>query len=145
MKHYSAILLLLVSVSAYGALNKWVDAEGNVHYSDVPPAPDVKTQTLTPPPSTGPAPKSYIEREAEFKKVQKAREEAAKKEEQEQKDAAEQQKNCDKSKSSLRTLQSSARISSLNDKGEKIIMDDATRQQQIEEARKLVEQWCKEK
>ena len=49
MKRCLPIFLLLLSVNAHGALNKWVDAEGNIHYSDEPPPPNVKTQTLVAP------------------------------------------------------------------------------------------------
>ena len=49
MKRYLPICLLLLSFSAYGALTKWVDADGKVHYSDEPPPVNVKTKTLATP------------------------------------------------------------------------------------------------
>lgn len=144
MKYYFAILLLLVSINAHGALNKWVDAEGNVHYSDIPPAPDVKTQTLTPPsaPSDTPVQKSYIEREEELKKAQKTKEEAEQKAVQQQTNALVKQKNCEGAKANLRSFQSNAPIKTYNEKGESVIMDDVTRQQHIEEANRQINTYC---
>jgi hypothetical protein len=45
MKLSLAICLLLTSFNSHAALNKWVDADGKVHYSDTPPT-DVKVKTL---------------------------------------------------------------------------------------------------
>lgn len=69
MKRCLPIFLLLLSVSAHGALNKWVDTEGKVHYSDQPPPPNAKIQTLTVPSavSGASASKSLAESEEEQK------------------------------------------------------------------------------
>ena len=68
------------------ALNKWVDADGKVHYSDIVP-PEVSTQTVRNIAGKGqenaPAsftPKSLAEREAELKKSKQEKEEASTKE-----------------------------------------------------------------
>ena len=87
MKRYFTIitLSLLISLNAHAALNKWVDADGKVHYSDTPP-PDVTTETVRniagKDQADAPAaysPKSVAEREAEMKKSKQAKDEAAQK------------------------------------------------------------------
>lgn len=100
MKRCLLVFLLLLSVSAHGALNKWVDAEGKVHYSDEPPPSNVKAQTLaTPSEISGvPAQKTVAEREADRKKALKAKEEAAQKAVQQQERELAKQKNCESAK-----------------------------------------------
>lgn len=149
MKHYLALLLLLTSFSSHAALNKWVDAEGKVHYSDTAPA-DVKAKTLrstSAPDSLSPvsgtaAPKTLAEREAEWKKSQKSKEEATQKEAQQKEAAAIKQKNCEIARSNLATLENSPAIVSYNEKGERTYMDDASRKQSIEDSRKAVSSNC---
>ena len=144
MKRCLPIFLLLLSASAHGALNKWVDAEGNVHYSDEPPPPNVKAQTLTTPSATGdePVQKTIAEREAERKKAQKAKEEAAQKDAKQQEEILSRQKYCEALRASLSTLEKNIALYLTNDKGENVLMDAATRQRQLETARKEIGANC---
>ena len=144
MNRYFGILLLSLSVSAYGALNKWVDSEGKVHYSDEPPPSDVTVQPLAIPSvaSGVPAQKSIAEREAEWKKAKKEREEAAQNAAQQQEEALAKQKNCAGAKANLQTLESGMLITTFDEKGERVNMDDAARQQGIEDARKQISEYC---
>lgn len=149
MKYCLAIFLLLTSISSHAALNKWVDADGKVHYSDTAPA-DVKAEKLRRSAAPDPisavsgiaAPKSLAEREAEWKKSQKRKEEAAQKADQEKEAASIKQKNCEAARGNLATLENSPAIVSYNEKGERIYMDDASRKQSIEESRKAVSSYC---
>jgi len=144
MKRCLPVFLLLLSVSAHGALNKWVDAEGNVHYSDAPPPPDVKAQILTTPPAASgePTQKTIAEREAERKKAQKTKEEAAQKDAKQQEEILSRQKYCEALRASLSTLEKNIALYLTNDKGENVLMDTATRQQQLETARKEIGANC---
>jgi Domain of unknown function (DUF4124) len=149
MKYYVVTFLLLTSFNAYAALNKWVDADGKVHYSDSRPA-DIKVQTLkssstpdaTTPASGVSAPKTLAEREAEWKKSQKVKEEAAQKADQEKDVAAVKQKNCESARGNLASLENSPAIVTYNEKGERTFMDDVSRKQRTEEARKVVSSYC---
>lgn len=145
MKRYLSVCLLLLSFSAYGALTKWVDADGKVHYSDGPPPDNIKTKTLSIPHdsvSGVPAQKTFVEREAERKKAQKAKEETSQKATQQQEEAVAKRKNCMGAKANLRALENSPKIATYNDKGESSLMDDSTRRQSIEEARKQISLYC---
>ena len=149
MKHCLAIFLLLTSMSAYPALNKWVDAQGKVHYSDSAPS-DVAVQKIRSSSNTEaetqssgvPAQKTLAERDAEWKKSQKAKEEASQKEAKEQEAILTKQKNCESARSNLATYENSPRLATYNESGERSIMDDSARQQKIEEARKIVSNYC---
>ncbi len=150
MKYCMAILLALASVSAFAGLTKWVDSQGVVHYSDEPPPPNVKSQTLNTPSTSGgipaasapAAPKTVYEREAEINKEKKAKEEAAQKAAKQQEDAVQKQKACEQARSQLGTLQNAPRVVTYDDKGERTYMDDAQRQQQISEAQAAVGKYC---
>lgn len=137
MKRCLPVCLLLFSFSAYGALTKWVDADGKVHYSDEPPPADAKTKKVTIPSSGGEvASPTYVEREAELRKANKDKEEATKKAAKQQGETLAKQRWCASLNANLTTLEKSPRIASYNEKGEKVYMDDAARQQEIAETRK---------
>jgi hypothetical protein len=150
MKQLLIITLLLTSFNASAALNKWVDAEGKVHYSDTAPT-DVTAQKIrrSSAPETTPsngevaAPKSLAEREAEWKKSKKIKEETAQKAEKEQEAKLIKQKNCESARSNLSNYENSPAIVSYDEKGESTYLEEAARQQKIEEARKSVSSHCK--
>ena len=142
MKRCLPLCLLLLSFSAHGALTKWVDADGKVHYSDEPPPDNVKAKTVTTPhnPAGGvPEQKTFVEQEAEWKKAQKAKEEAAQKAAQQQENALAKQKNCEAAKANLSALEKTPVITVY---GEASYMDEATRKQKTEEARKQISTYC---
>lgn len=149
MKHYIALCLFLCSFNTLAALNKWVDADGKVHYSDTPP-PDVKvkrlkssnvTEAATDTNSAAPE-KTLAEKEAEWKKSQKAKDDANQKAAQEQEAILTKKKNCEASRSYLEKIENSPLVAQYNAQGERTIMDDASRLQRIEEARKAVAAHC---
>jgi len=140
--------LSIMSLNAGAALNKWVDAEGKVHYSDTPP-PDVATETVrniagkerAEAPATHP-PKSLAEREAEMKKSKQAKDEAAQKQAQKDAEAETRKKNCAAARENAQSLEQSPRIVTYDANGERSFMDDATRAQRLEDARKTISSDC---
>lgn len=151
MKTCLLILLLLSSTSTFAALNKWVDANGKVHYSDQPPPANVKAETLrtapaaSEPAKAGSAPaasKTLAEREMELKKAQQAKKEASKKAAQEQAEANEKKENCAAAQQSLKMLQYDVRLSDIDANGERYYLSDEQRQQRIAKAQQAVSSWC---
>jgi hypothetical protein len=144
MKYFLTIALLLISFNSYAELHKWIDANGDVHYSDTPPPPGVKVETITTHASRGPSTpeKSFVEQAADINKANKKKEEAAKTEAEKQKEAQARQQDCEQARNRLMTLKTAPRIATVNDKGERTIMDDATRQKQMEEANAAVSKYC---
>ena len=149
MKPYFVIIALsLIGLNAHAGLNKWVDAEGKVHYSDAPP-PEVKTETVRNVSGKGqteaPAsysPKSYSEREAEMKKSKLEKEEASKKTAQQEADAKAKQTNCEAARQNVRSLEAGGRIVTYDANGERTYMEDDARTQRLEEAQGAVSKYC---
>ena len=149
MKYSLAILLLLSSLSSHAALNKWIDADGKVHYSDTTPT-DVTVKKIrgssAPDPITPvsgvSAPKTLAEREAEWKKSQQSKAEAEQKATQKKEEENLKQKNCESSRSNLAGLQNSQIIVKYNEKGERSYLDESARAQRIEETQKAVKNFC---
>lgn len=146
----------LLAIPALGELYKWTDAEGKVHYSDQPPPPNIKQPVTVKPrspaaPTAAPdaagaaadAPKSYVEQDAEFnrRRVEAAEREAAAKKA--ATEAAEKKKNCEQAKAHLAGLQSGARITRYDEKGERVYLGDAEIAQEAARAKQVADSWCK--
>jgi hypothetical protein len=147
----------LPAMPALGELYKWTDAEGKVHYSDQPPPPNVKQPVTVKPrspaaPAAAPeaagtpaaAPKSYVEKDAEFnrRRVEAAEREAAANKA--AKEAADKKKNCEQAKAHLAGMQSGGRrITRHDEKGELVYLSDAEIAQETARAEQVAESWCK--
>lgn len=156
MNKFLLILLILSSTGASAALNKWVDANGQVHYSDLPPPNDVEATKLRS--SSGiedpanrndtaasapAAPKSMAEREAELKKAQQEKKAAAEKSAKDQANAEAIKASCAATKQYLRTLQDGIRMVTVDANGERSYMDDEQRQQNITKVQQDINRDCK--
>ena len=146
----------LLAMPALGETFKWTDAEGKVHYSDQPPPPSVKQPSkvkprVPPAPTAVPeaagtpaaAPKSTAEQDADFnrRRVEAAEREAAEKKA--ASEAAEKKRNCAQAKAQVAGMQSGARISRYDDKGERTYLSDAEIAQEIARAQQAADSWCK--
>lgn len=149
MKHWSAIIALsLLGLNAHAGVNKWIDSEGKVHYSDAPP-PEAKTETVrnvsgkgqTEAPATY-SPKSYAEREAEMKKSKLEKEEASKKAARQEAATEAKKRNCEAARQHARALEEGGRVYSYDQNGERVYLEDDTRAQRLEEARKAISEFC---
>lgn len=155
-KYYLLISLLLATANAFAALNKWVDAEGHVHYSDTPPPANAAKVLRTSPGMEGSksteesdassapaAPKSMAEREAELKKAQQGKKEAADKAAKQQADADAKKTYCDSLRQNLRTLQEGIRMVEVDAQGNRSYLEDEQRQQRIAKAQQDLSANCK--
>lgn len=155
MKNYLLILLLLTSTNTFAALNKWVDANGKVHYSDGPPPVNVKAEKIhsdlapvQPASSTPSATKTDAEGKVTENKPPVENKEAAKKAAadkaaQEQAKKEENKARCAAAQQNLRTFQDGIRIVEIDAKGERVYLDDAQRQQRIAKAQQDISTYCK--
>lgn len=156
MKKILLILLTLASASAFAGLHKWVDADGKVHYSDQPPPANVEATTLrstssakdsttesgAAASSAPAAPKTIAEREAELKKAQQAKKEAADKAAQKQAEADARRATCAAARHSLRALQDGVRIMEIGANDERTYLSDEGRQQRMDKARQDISTNC---
>lgn len=132
------LLLSLCSLSSAWAvpIHKWVDSNGMVHYSNVAPD-NGKTQLLE---YKGLGNTSNLTKKEESKAVEVDPE--VKKKIEAEKEMARQ--NCIRSRESVQMLESGVRISRVNAKGEKEVLDDKGRAEEMERAKKAVKDWCNE-
>jgi hypothetical protein len=157
MSKFLLILLMLASANTFAAVSKWVDAQGRVHYSDQPPPPEARAETLRSESDTEgtagtsgvtatsapAAPKTIAEREAELKKAQQAKQAAADKAAKEQAAAEAVKANCANAQQNLRNLQEGGRMVVVDANGERSYMDDTQRRQRIEKAQQEISNLCK--
>ncbi|MDR3158674.1 MAG: DUF4124 domain-containing protein [Zoogloeaceae bacterium] len=141
-----AVLLSFVAFStAQAEVYKWKDAQGRTIISDTP-QPGKKATAV---PSATPADtddngviKTLDDQDLEFKKRQEERRAAEKKQNEETADAAKKAENCDRSRRNLEMLESGARISQQNEKGDREFMGDQQRQNEIDRIRRNVQENC---
>lgn len=151
MKFLLPLLFSLILPSiAHAEITRWVDSQGRVHYSDGPPPAGAKSSKTIDTPASAATPagdakktQSWQEKDMEFRQRKASQAEAQAKKDEEAAKAKEKKQNCEGARTSLRSLESEGRVSTTNEKGERVIMDDAARAKAIEEARKAVESWCK--
>lgn len=157
------VLVATLSSPSANAQWKWKDENGHTVVSDQPPpntiplknilqAPRERptaieaspTNPLAPKSAAGPdakkeeAPKTYADKELEFRKRQKEIADAARKQDEESAKAKAQQERCKTLRGNLAGLESGTRIARPNDKGEREYLDDAQRQAEIDKSRREV-------
>jgi Domain of unknown function (DUF4124) len=125
------LALLLVPLGAQAQMYKCVDEHGRTDYRDQPAAGCKAVEIRPSPPLSGAAPgrpESFAVQDAELKRRQFEREAAAAKEASER-EALERR--CAALRREQTVLASGARISNVNAAGERVYMDDATRERRL--------------
>jgi len=153
--------------SAWAQQWQWLDHNGNKVFSDRAPPIDIPEDKILRQPrgtlarpatmetSAAPNAKNPVaeeptaptisgqDTELEKAKAKADTEEAAKKKKEEAERAKLRAENCKAARNAKTTLQSGQRISHINNKGEKVIMDDATRNARLRQAEKVIASDCK--
>ena len=143
-------ILVFMTLAAAAAIAqpmyKWVDEKGVTHYSEHPP-PDGKAQKVEVKPSGPPprpaSPDGWKQRELDSR---------ARRLETEQKDeyekatrhneAAERTNRCNHARRELRILETQVPVYALNEKEERVYLDDKDRAREIEEWKRHVRAYC---
>jgi hypothetical protein len=146
----AATALLPVHAQTY----QWKDSSGRTIISDTPQpgagkaarviggsTPAVSTEKPTDKPAE--APKTTAEKDLEFKKRQLEAREKADKDAKEQKATADRLEYCERARRNLAALESRQPMATLNENGERAVMDDGQRQQEMERARQFMAESCK--
>jgi hypothetical protein len=110
--------------------------------SNASSAPAVSSASAAPP-SASAAPPSAADREMEFRKRRLERAEAEKKAAEAEARSQRAQQACTETRGEIRNLESGARISRMNERGEREFLDDAQRAARLESARKSMQDACK--
>ena len=146
---------LLTAGTATGQVMECFDAKGTKSIAQFCPPGTVKENKLmkggaSPGPAAGsgaaPAGKTLAEQDAEFKKRILERQEAETKAAKEKSEARDLERNCVDARAQLRALQDGQRIQRTDPKtGERIVLEDKDRPNEIATAQRSVEQWCNKK
>jgi Domain of unknown function (DUF4124) len=151
--------LLLAALPAT-AQWKWKDARGQVVISDVPPPreipdrdvlqkPEVVTRRAAQaaPTASAPAPESVakakVDPELEARKKKSEQDQTDKLKAEEDKVAAQRAENCRRARTHMATLDSGTRLSRTNEKGEREILDDKQRADEINRTRQIISSDCR--
>lgn len=148
-----AVVLALATTAASGQeIYSWKDSAGRVHYSDMPPA-EAKVRTLrkaplapekaAAPADGRPAAPSLAERELAFKKRRASTAEAEEKANNERTATDARQKECSEAKAQLLAMQDGQRVARFAENGERVVMDDAEHEAEVERLSKYVARNCK--
>jgi CBS-domain-containing membrane protein len=144
-------LALVPAAGAEGTIYKWTDKEGNVHYTDCPPPPGCKAETV----AAEPVPSEQQIRQARERldKLLSEQEQSAagreldRLERQGQQVAAMQvavarKRACVSAQQNLHALLMNRPVYYINEKGERVFLDDAAHKAEIERQRQLVQDNC---
>ena len=151
---FSLGIALTVTLSnATAETYQWKDSTGRTVVSDTPP-PGTAKESLRTIGSNAPkaaaaaakpaeAPKTMAEKDLDFKKRQQESAEKAGKDAKEAANADAKRDNCERARKQLALLESGQRIATTDEKGERRMMEDAEREQEIARAQKFVSESCK--
>lgn len=160
MKYLIACMVMLAPLAAQAQLLKCVGKDGRVEYASACPAGSKEQQTGIRNTNSGPttaapakdakkdekgsAPQTTAEKEADFRKRQTEKSEAAAKQEKEAAEKAQKAQACTEARGYLAGLQSGARITRTDPKtGERTFLDDNQRTQETARAQQSVDANCK--
>lgn len=138
-----AVATALASSLASAALYKWVDSNGRVVYSDQPPIGNVKSEIVgaAAPAANPDAVKELANKEAELRKRQGDRLDEAKKSEKARADAHKLASLCTQARTQAAGLRrTDVALYRLNEKGERVAMDEAMRKSEAERLEQLVKE-----
>ncbi|MED5619056.1 DUF4124 domain-containing protein [Ideonella sp. BN130291] len=155
----AGLLATSFSVAAH-AQWKWRDKSGQMHLSDLPPPADVAEKDVLQRPDTAKfkaapapspasasvaasAPRAAVDPELEARMKRTEQERTAQQKKEEERVAAVKAENCARAKEHLRSLDSGIRLSRVNEKGEREILDDKQRAEEAQRSRNVVASECR--
>ena len=159
-------LLALATALPAQAQWKWRDKDGRITVSDRPPPREVADKDILSRPATAPrpvappaaaadapatapaapaasAPPTALEREVQARRRAAEEDKAAKAKAEEERNAARRADNCRQARNQLLALESGQRMARTNDKGEREVLDDAGRAQELRRTREVIASECR--
>jgi hypothetical protein len=153
-----ALLLaaLLVAALPAQAQWKWKDKTGQITASDLPPPRDVPEKDILarpdqntrrpPPPAAAPAAsvagRTAVDKDLEARKRAGDQEQQAKARVEEEKLSQQRAENCRRARSHVSALETGQRIARTNDKGEREVLDDKGRAEEMRRANDVIASDC---
>lgn len=160
----AALLALLAAAPAADAQWTWRDKAGQINASDRPPPKEIpekdilarpssagaaRSTTVAAPPSAelaasvAAAARTPLEREVEARKRAAEQEQSAKAKADEARQTAQRAENCRRARSHQAALDSGQRMARYDDKGERQILDDQARADEMRQAREVIAADCR--
>lgn len=147
-KLFRALVHFLVFMSLAGFASaqvyKWVDEKGVTHYAEQPPQGGKATQVPNPAGTSAaghvPSADDYRQEDLEFRQ-RRIQAEAA--EERQREEASRRQEQCNRQRDVLVQLREARRTYTLNERGERIYMDDAGHEAAVTRQEQLVARFCR--
>jgi hypothetical protein len=137
--------LALLPLAAAAEMYKWVDEKGRTVYSETPPPDGKGTKVDIKPsgPASAAAPTDWRQKELDARqtRIQKEQQENNQKAV-EQNAAAARKNSCVESQRQLSIAQAPRPVYEVNEKGEKVYLDDKERQRQIDGWQANVKKYC---
>jgi hypothetical protein len=145
MTRIALLLIAFLPFAAAAQMYKWVDENGRTHYSETPPPDGAKVDKvdIKPGPATPAPPIDWKQREMEARqqRIQKEQREGFDKA-QEQNASSERKNKCIESQRRLSIFQAGRPVYTMNEKGEKVYLEDKDRQREIDTWRDNVRKYC---
>jgi hypothetical protein len=169
----TALIAVIVLTMCATAQAQWVwrDKNKQVHASDLPPPRDIPDKDVIQRPSAPaqkaaapvapasaassantapngtpnvlPDGRTRTDPELEARRKKAEQEQATQRKAEDDKRAAERMENCDRARANLRQFESGMRIARVNEKGEREVIDDKVREQEIQRARNIAANDCR--
>jgi len=143
---FSLICLLGVPNQSHARLYKWIDADGNTHYTQQPPPDGIAAEDIKLPASvnidTEQATKSFEEQQKKEQELSEAVKKEGKERIREEEHADLIKENCKKSKAKLENVQNTGRIKAVDEEGNVVRATEEERQRRIKEAQENIKKWC---
>jgi hypothetical protein len=138
-------LIFLAALPAHAQVYKTIDANGKVVYTDTPPVGAKKTEVV--PGATSVKPSTdrtdWQEKDREFRSRKAKSDEAGRKEEEENKLASKERNvACLQARDQVESLNRAVPLYRVNEKGERVYLDDAERAATLKSARQAVADNC---
>jgi hypothetical protein len=134
-----ALVTALAASPSLAALYKWIDENGRVVYGDTPPA-GVKADRLNVvAPSADPgAVRDMASKDAEIRKRQQQRTDDDAKADKDRADYNLRRSQCQQARNSILTLRSGGNVYRYNEKGERVFLEAAAREETIAQNQKIM-------
>ena len=143
------IVTLMVCIPLHpvvAAMYKWVDKDGQTHYTQYPPPDeDIQVETIQPPPDvdTAGARKELEQKQEKIESIEEERSKSAEEAAEKAKLSALNKANCDLARDKLNQLNNIPRVYGTDAEGNRVRLGEDERQARIAEARKDIKEWCK--
>lgn len=152
-------LFMLLTALPADAQWRWRDAQGRVTASDLPPPPEVPDKDILQRPSgvrapivlpvaasaaaPSASPSAKVDKDLDARKRAAEQQQKDKAKAEEQRVAAMRADNCKRARSHLATMESGQRVARVNAKGEREILDDNARADEVRRAREIITSDCR--